>query len=152
MATPKVKVKAQVLIAYNDKILVYRVKDEKTGQNIYRLIGGRVEFGELSEKAAIREFFEETHLQVHRPKFLGTFESIYIMHGKQKHELVQVYVCEFIDKSQYNKTRIKLFEPGEILNDAEWVDANFLSQKTTPFYPEMLKETLADNLLDKKKI
>lgn len=152
MGSPRIKVKAQVLIINGDKVLVYRVKDKASGQHIYRLVGGRVEFGELSEKAAVREFFEETHLEVRVIAHAGSFESIYIMHGKQKHELVQVYVCEFIDKSQFNKPRIKLFEPGEILNDAEWVDANFLSQKSTPFYPEMLKETLSDNLLDKKKI
>lgn len=148
MGTPRVKVKAQVLIAYNDKILVYRVRDEKTGQHIYRLIGGRVEFGELSEKAAIREFFEETRLQVHRPKLLGSFESIYILHGKTKHEIVKVFACEFVDSTYYNRQRIKLFEEGEILNDAEWIDRKFLCQKTTPFYPEHLK----DILLEKVKV
>lgn len=53
MGSAKVKVKAQVLIINDDQVLVYRVLDEKTGTHIYRLIGGRVEFGELSEKAAI---------------------------------------------------------------------------------------------------
>lgn len=147
MATPKVKVKAQVLIAHNDKLLVYRVRDEKTQQHIYRLIDGRVEFGELSEKAAIREFFEETHLEVHRPKLLGSFESIYILHGKTKHEIVKVYACEFVDSTYYNRERIKLFEEGEILNDAEWIDRKFLCQKSTPFYPEHLKDILLEKAL-----
>lgn len=145
MGLPKVKVKAQVLITNGDKVLVYRVLDEKTGTHIYRLIGGHIEFGELSEKAAIREFFEETHIEVKTQKHLGCFESIYTLHGKQKHEFVQIYVCEFIDKANYEKTRIKLFEPGEILNDAEWVDAKLLSQKSTPFYPEKLKDILLEN-------
>ncbi len=144
MATPKVKVKAQVLIAYNDKLLVYRVRDEQTGQHIYRLIGGRVEFGELSEKAAVREFFEETHLEVRPLNLLGSFESIYILHGKTKHEVVKVYACEFVDPSNYKRDRIKLFEEGEILNDAEWIERKFLTQKSTPFYPEQLKNLLLE--------
>lgn len=148
MGTPRVKVKAQVLIAHNDKILVYRVKDVKTGLHIYRLIGGRVEFGELSEKAAVREFFEETHLEVRPLYLLGSFESIFILHGKTKHEVVKVHTCEFVDPTYYNRQRIKLFEEGEILNDAEWIDRKFLCQKTTPFYPEHLK----DILLEKVKV
>lgn len=147
MGAPRVKVKAQVLIVKNDKILVYRIQDEKNGQHIYRLIGGRVEFGELSEKAAVREFFEETQLEVKVLKHVGCYESIFVKHGKQKHELVQVYLCEFIDKSQYNMARFKLFEPGEILNDAEWVDANFLIQESTQFYPKTLKDKLLENII-----
>ena len=134
MGSPRVKVKAQVLLIYNDK----------TGQHIYRLIGGRVEFGELSEKAAIREFFEETHIQVQNPQYIGSFESLYILHGKQKHEIVRVYQCEFVDPTFAEKQRIKLFEEGEILNDAEWVERKYLSQKSTPFYPEQLKNILLE--------
>lgn len=35
MGSSKVKVKAQVLITNGDKVLVYRVLDEKTGTHIY---------------------------------------------------------------------------------------------------------------------
>lgn len=148
MASPRIKVKAQVCITNNDKVLVYRFKDEKTGLHIYRLIGGHVEFGELSEKAAVREFLEETHLEVKIVRHLGCFESFFVKHGKEKHELVQVYACEFLDRTNYEKELIKLYEPGEILNDAEWIDAKFLSEKSTPFYPEKLK----DIFLEKKII
>lgn len=152
MGSPRVKVKAQVLIINNDKVLVYRIKDKETGVHIYRLIGGNVDFGEMSEKAAIREFFEETHLEVKSIKHLGCFESLFKLHAKTKHELVQVYLCEFLDNSNLNRERIKLYEPGDILNDAEWVDAKMLSEPATLFYPEKLKQTLAYNLLDLKKI
>lgn len=37
MGSPRVKVKAQVLLMYNDKILVYRVRDEKTGIEVFYL-------------------------------------------------------------------------------------------------------------------
>ena len=147
MATSRIKVKAQVLIAHNDKILVYRVRDIKTQQHIYRLVGGRVEFGELSEKAAVREFFEETHIEIKTKKLLGSFESIFILHGKEKHEVVKVYACEFVDPIYYDRPRIKLFEEGEILNDAEWVDRIFLTLKSTPFYPEQLKDILLEKTL-----
>lgn len=146
MGSLRVKVKAQVLLIYNDKVLVYRVRDEKTGQHIYRLVGGRVEFGELSEKAAVREFFEETMLEVQKPQLFGSFESLYNLHGKIKHEIVMVYLCDFVDKSNYDRQRIKLFEEGEILNDAEWVERKFLCQKTTPFYPEQLKNILLEKV------
>jgi len=145
MGSAIIKVKAQVCIINNDKVLVYRVKDKKTGDHIYRLIGGWVEFGELSEKAAVREFFEETHIEVKIIKHLGCFESLYIRHGKPKHELVQVYQCEFLDSAHLQKDRIQLYEPGDILNDAEWVGAKFLSEKSTPFFPEKLKEILIEN-------
>lgn len=140
----KIKVKAQVLLVHNDKVLVYRVRDEKTNTHIYRLVGGKVEYGELSEKAAVREFFEETTLIVQNPKLLGSFESLYSLHGKVKHEFIQVYQCVFEDQKNYLREKIKLFEPGEILNDAEWVDRNFLCQKSTPFYPEHLKNILLE--------
>lgn len=148
MGSSKVKVKAQVCIIKEDKVLVYRIKDEKTGLHIYRLIGGNVDFGEMSEKAAVREFHEETHLEVKILKSIGCFESLYIRHGKQKHELVQVYLCDFLDASNYLKERIKLYEPGDILNDAEWVEAKMLSEPATLFYPEKLKQIF----LDLKKI
>lgn len=144
MGSPKVKAKAQVCIINNDKVLVYRFKDEVTGQHIYRLIGGHIEFGELSEKAALREFFEETGLQVKALTHLGFFESIFIKHGKQKHELVQIYLCEFLDKANYAKQRIAITEPGEIINDAEWVDLKFIREKSTLFYPEKLKDILLE--------
>lgn len=152
MGSPKVRVKAQVLIRHNDKVLVYRVRDAKTDTHIYRLIGGRVEFGELSEKAAIREFFEETQIEVKNPQYVGSFESIFTFSGKNKHELVRVYACEFVDQIYYSKKSIRVIEGDEILNDAEWVDAKFLSEKSTPFYPEKLKETLADKLLENKTV
>lgn len=146
MGLPRVKVKAQVLLLHQDKVLVYRVKDEKTKTHIYRLVGGKVEFGELSEKAAVREFFEETALIVQNPKLVGSFESLYNLHGKIKHEFIQVYHCVFADEQNYFKEKIKLFEPGEILNDAEWVDRKFLCQKSTPFYPESLKIILLEKV------
>jgi ADP-ribose pyrophosphatase YjhB (NUDIX family) len=144
MGSPKIKFKAQVLITHNDKVLVYRVKDKETGLHIYRLVGGHVEFGELSEKAAIREFYEETMIEVHRPKLVGSFENIHIMHGKNKHEYLHVYACEFKDAVYYTRERIKLFEEGEILNDAEWVERKFLCLDTTPFYPQQLKNILLE--------
>lgn len=144
MGSGKIKVKAQVFIIHQDKILVYRVKDAETDQHIYRLIGGRVEFGELSEKAALREFFEETGLKVELVKSLGYFESLFNLHGKLKHELVQIYHCEFKDKIYYSQQNIRLVEADEVMNDAEWIDRKVLLHKDTPFYPQAFKLYLAD--------
>ncbi|AZZ36704.1 hypothetical protein CIK05_07845 [Bdellovibrio sp. qaytius] len=152
MGSPKIRVKAQVLIKHDDKVLVYRVRDIKSNTHIYRLIGGRVEFGELSEKAAVREFYEETQIEVHNAKHVGCFESIYIINEKEKHEFVQIYACEFVDQTCYSKKSIRVIEGDEVQNDAEWVDAKFLSLKSTPFYPEKLKEILTDKFLENKKI
>jgi ADP-ribose pyrophosphatase YjhB (NUDIX family) len=143
MGSGKIKVKAQVFITHQDKVLVYRVKDETTGTHIYRLIGGRVEFGELSEKAALREFVEETGLSVEPIKLLGIFESLFKIHGKLKHELVHIYHCEFKDKSHYSKQTIPLVEPGEVLNSAQWIERKVLLHKDTPFYPQSFKLVLA---------
>ena len=46
------------IIRNNDKILVYERQDDITGERFYRLVGGCIEFGELSNTVLKREFEE----------------------------------------------------------------------------------------------
>ena len=65
------------IIRNNDKILVYERQDDITGERFYRLVGGCIEFGELSNTALKREFEEELSLDIKNTKLISIFESIF---------------------------------------------------------------------------
>ena len=68
------------IIRKNNSILVYERTDDISKDKFYRLVGGCIEFGELSKDALKREFHEELSLEIINCKLLSIFESLSLIH------------------------------------------------------------------------
>lgn len=69
------RVGSAVLIEHNGKFLLGK-RNKQTAQNYWVIPGGKVEWGENLEQAAIREIKEETNLDVDIVKFICWKEII----------------------------------------------------------------------------
>ena len=123
------------IIRNNDKILVYERQDDITGERFYRLVGGCIEFGELSNTALKREFEEELSLDIKNTKLISIFESIFTFNSKEMHEIVFLYESEFVDSSIYNEDIINGLEGDRAFNAIWILVADFLNKKHK-IYPE----------------
>ena len=97
------------IIRNNNSILVYERTDDISKDKFYRLVGGCIEFGELSRDALKREFQEELSLEIINCKLLSTFESIFTFNSVKMHETVFLYTSDFKDTNAYNKKTIEGF-------------------------------------------
>lgn len=89
-----------IVIRKNDKILVQ--KDDRAKH--LTLPGGRCEFGECSTDTAIREFKEETGLDILFKKAIGIIENFFTSSftNKKMHEILMIHELEFTNKDIYN--------------------------------------------------
>jgi len=129
------------IIRNNDKILVYERQDDITGERFYRLVGGCIEFGELSNTALKREFKEELSLDIKNTKLISIFESIFTFNSKEMHEIVFLYESEFVDSSIYNEDIINGLEGDRAFN-AIWILVSDFLKKKHKIYPEEIVDYL----------
>ena len=129
------------IIRNNDKILVYERQDDITGERFYRLVGGCIEFGELSNTALKREFEEELSLDIKNTKLISIFESIFTFNSKEMHEIVFLYESEFVDSSIYNEDIINGLEGDRAFN-AIWILVSDFLKKKHKIYPEEIVDYL----------
>jgi 8-oxo-dGTP diphosphatase len=101
------------IIYYQNKVLICRRKSSKSLGGFWEFPGGKVEKGESSELALIRELREELEMEVESISYFRTNIHDY---GLVKIELI-AYKCIFISSD------IKLVDHDAI----EWVDVNDLS-------------------------
>lgn len=64
MSKRKLKRFAGVLVKYNDKVLLCKRSPNNTLPNIWSVPGGGIEPGEKPKETAIREFYEETNIEL----------------------------------------------------------------------------------------
>ena len=138
----KIRVTVQALVKKGQNLLVYTSYDKSKKKKFYRPIGGGVDFGETGAEAALREFFEESGLQICNPQSLGFLENIFTLDNVKGHELVQVFLCEFSDSKNYQRKRFPLNEGKQKLQDATWVSIKTLSNKGARFYPKGIKNLI----------
>ena len=129
------------IIRNNDKMLVYERQDDITGERFYRLVGGCIEFGELSNTALKREFKEELSLDIKNTKLISIFESIFTFNYKEMHEIVFLYESEFVDSSIYNEDIINGLEGDRAFN-AIWILVSDFLKKKHKIYPEEIVDYL----------
>jgi len=53
-----------VIVKYKDKVLLCKRAPNKSFPNMWSIPGGKIEIGENAKEAAIREFFEETNIDI----------------------------------------------------------------------------------------
>ncbi|MGE0792608.1 MAG: NUDIX domain-containing protein [Candidatus Woesearchaeota archaeon] len=110
---------AGLLIHNNNVLIVKRSEKEDFLCGYYELPGGKVDFNEHPEEALIREFKEETNLNIIPKEIYRVFT--YISHEKQRHTIELVYLVELNDKIE----NLKLSEEH---NDFKFISLDELNK------------------------
>ena len=124
-----------IVIKNNGKILVQ--KDDRVSH--ITLPGGRCELGETSIETAIREFKEETGIDIKYLRSIGMIENFFTssFNNKKYHEILLIHELEFIKKEYYNKDELNNIEEKKKEHlKYIWIDENEL--KVSDFRPELL--------------
>ena len=135
---PRVRV-AGILIE-DDRILL--IEHTKNNRKFWLVPGGGVDWGESAAEALIREFKEETSLDIEVEKFLFISETI--APDKQKH-VINLY---FKIKKVENSSNIMKLGEEKILTDLRFIPEDEI--KNIKLYPN-IKEKLI-KLLNKENI
>lgn len=119
----------------SDRIFLAQSFDPSKEENFYRAMGGGVEFGETSYEALKREFYEEIQAELTNIKYLGCLESIFTFNGKQGHEILFVYQCDFVDPKFYQLSSIN-FNEKKREKTALWVEIEKFRSGKLKLVPE----------------
>ncbi len=117
----EIRVLALGLIKDGDRTFISEGYDPVKQQTFYRAMGGGVDFGETSRDALQREFQEEIQAELTNIRYLGCLENLFIFNGKQGHEILQIYQCDFVDHKFYQLEQL-IFNEGQRQKKALWVD------------------------------
>jgi ADP-ribose pyrophosphatase YjhB (NUDIX family) len=107
----------------------------------YRPIGGTIQFGERSDEALTREFFEELRVEIKIIRYLACLENIFRIGENIGHEITQLYLVEFKDKSLYQKECFTVIE-GSKITKAKWIPLEDIFKGSKTLYPNGLSELL----------
>ncbi|MGO4495009.1 NUDIX hydrolase [Paenibacillus sp. 2RAB27] len=125
----------------------YILLEEKEGRHskgigfYYRPIGGTIELGERSDEALLREFNEEMGVEVIIVRYITCLENIFRIDDHIGHEITQIYVVDFKDKSLYEKEHFTVVE-GDKVTYAKWVSKEELVSGDKILYPNGLTDLL----------
>lgn len=117
----EIRVLALGLIKDGDRTFISEGYDPVKQQTFYRAMGGGVDFGETSRDALQREFQEEIQAELTNIRYLGCLENLFTFNGKQGHEILQIYQCDFVDHKFYQLEQL-IFNEGQRQKKALWVD------------------------------
>jgi 8-oxo-dGTP pyrophosphatase MutT (NUDIX family) len=111
MSERAIKVKAMGLFVSPDgKFLASPGYDSVKNQSYLRLLGGHVEFGELSAQALVREIEEEIGADCRILSLLEVIENTFTHEGKPGQEVVFLFAAELTDASFYAREKIPMIE------------------------------------------
>lgn len=111
---------ALCVFAHEGRILVCEGDDPVSGVRYCRPLGGGIEFGEPSQDAIAREIHEELGAKIVNQRLLGTLESIFTYLGEPRHEIIQVYDAEFVDRNLYGLPFLSGNESDDTSFEAHW--------------------------------
>ncbi|MGI2907023.1 NUDIX hydrolase [Tolypothrix sp. VBCCA 56010] len=137
----EIRVLALGLIKKGDRTFISQGYDPVKQQTFYRAMGGGVDFGETSFEALQREFQEEIQAELTNIHYLGCIENIFTFNGKQGHEILQIYQCDFVDTKFYQLENL-VFAEGERQKTALWVEISRFKSGELKLVPEQFLEYL----------
>ena len=126
------------LISNKSDILVYQVTDHVSNNSFFRLIGGHIEFGETAIEALKREFKEEIDQEIININSIGVFENIFFYKGKEQHEFVSLFSCDFLNKEMYKKKEIIGHEGPSRTFNAHWMHIDQFKNNHKILYPDQI--------------
>ncbi len=121
MGTQGIRAIALGFIQSGSRLFVSEGFDPVKQDFFYRALGGGIEFGETSLDALKREFYEELQAELTNIHYLGCLENLFTFDGKPGHELVQLYRCDFVDKTFYQREQIP-FKDSDQTYTAYWLE------------------------------
>ncbi|MEK4486066.1 NUDIX domain-containing protein [Psychrobacillus sp. FSL H8-0484] len=141
------KAKSLGLIVKDNMILLEEQKGKHSkGTGIfYRPIGGTIELGEISSETVIREYQEEIEVKIAIKNYISCLENIFKIDETIGHEIIQIYLVEFEDRSLYQKESFKVVE-GSKITLAKWVPLQELFNEKKVLYPNGLSNLILDNM------
>lgn len=137
------RAKSLGLIIKDNKILL----EEQEGKHskgtgiFYRPIGGTIELGEKSIETVIREHEEELSVKIAVQHYVACLENIFVIDENIGHELIQIYLVEFEDKSLYQQEKFQVVE-GNKITYAKWISLEDIFNEHIILYPNGLKELM----------
>ena len=134
--TGYVRVKVICLFQNDGRVLAIDAYDPTKQQRFWVPVGGRVELGETSSEAIVREVREELSADVTDLRLLGVLENIFTFDSADGHEIVFVYDARFVDSSFYDGGAVEGVEGGDRFS-ANWIDPA-IPGNGWPLYPEGL--------------
>ena len=121
------------------------IKDNKIlltkGGEDYSLPGGHVQIGETSSETVIREFKEETGIDVEPINVISTYENFWNWDGKKCHQL-----CIYYRLNMKDDTQELIARPDTNDTKYVWVSLNDLSN--IKLYPLGIAKLIIDEVVD----
>ncbi len=139
--TGYVRVKAVCLFLHNGRVLAIDSVDPTKQQRFWVPVGGRVEFGETSHDAIVREVREELGAEIADLHLLGVVENLFTFDGEPGHEIIFVYDARFADAGMYESAQIRGIE-GSVEFTAHWIHP-LSPEGERPIYPEGLPDLIS---------
>ncbi|MEH2363928.1 NUDIX hydrolase [Nostoc sp.] len=138
----EIRVIALGLIRHGDRIFLSEGYDPVKQETFYRALGGGVEFGETSRVALEREFQEEIQADLMNIRYLGCLENLFTFNGRQGHEIIQLYQCDFADFKFYQLESLVFSESQTHKHKALWIDISRFKSGELRLVPEGFFEYL----------
>ncbi|MBC1223167.1 NUDIX hydrolase [Nostoc sp. UCD121] len=138
----EIRVIALGLIRDGERIFVSEGYDPVKQETFYRALGGGVDFGETSHAALEREFQEEIQADLTNIKYLGCIENLFTFNGRQGHEIIQLYQCDFADSKFYQLESLIFSESQHHKHKALWMDISRFKSGELRLVPEVFFEYL----------
>ncbi len=121
------------------------IKDNKIlltkGGDDYSLPGGHSQIGETSQETIVREFKEETGLDVEPLNVISTYENFWKWGDKNCHQLCIYYSLKMIDENQE-------LIPNPDTNDTKFIWHKLEKLKNINLYPIGISAQILNNITD----
>jgi 8-oxo-dGTP pyrophosphatase MutT (NUDIX family) len=131
----KIRVLVLGIIRDGDRLFLGEGYDPVKQTPFYRCLGGGVDFGETSLEALKREFQEEIQAELKNIEYVSCLENIFTYKGKPKHEIIQLYRCDFVDPQLYQIDEIP-FSEGDRQKRALWIEIPRFESEELHIVPE----------------
>ena len=138
----EIRVIALGLIRDGERIFRSEGYDPVKQETFYRALGGGVEFAETSRDALQREFQEEIQADLTNINYLGCIENLFTFNGRQGHEIIQLYQCDFADSKFYQLESLVFSESKNHKHRALWIDISRFKSGELKLVPEVFFEYL----------